>query len=171
MGYLNMSCEPIKDFEDESSAMEELDLPNDFKDLPIRIDWRSELPGNITVPRVELHSVVLDFAAVSFLDISALKGLKTALKELIRIEVEVYIAACDPYILAKLHSCCFFDDEVKPSIFFLTLHDAMLHILERHPEVTESKRPHLEKIVTTVTIHQANHSLRSRNMYEPETRF
>lgn len=71
-----MSCGPIKESEDESN-MEELDLPTDFKDLPARIDWNAELPANIVVPRVDLHSLVLDFAAVSFLDISALKGLKT----------------------------------------------------------------------------------------------
>uniref|UniRef100_A0A8C9YQ59 Solute carrier family 26 member 3 n=1 Tax=Sander lucioperca TaxID=283035 RepID=A0A8C9YQ59_SANLU len=137
-GFLNTSCGFIKESEDESN-MEELDLPTDFKDLPVRIDWSTELPANIIVPRVDLHSLVLDFAAVSFLDISALKGLKTALKELIRVEVEVYIVACDPYILKKLHDCCFFDDEVQSSMFFLTLHDAMLHILKKHPESTEKK--------------------------------
>uniref|UniRef100_A0AAQ4P4S3 STAS domain-containing protein n=1 Tax=Gasterosteus aculeatus aculeatus TaxID=481459 RepID=A0AAQ4P4S3_GASAC len=61
------------------------------------------------------------------------------LKELIRVEVEVYIVACDPYILEKLHDCCFFDDEVQPSMFFLTLHDAMLYIHEKHPGSTEKK--------------------------------
>uniref|UniRef100_A0A671Y813 Solute carrier family 26 member 3 n=1 Tax=Sparus aurata TaxID=8175 RepID=A0A671Y813_SPAAU len=130
-GFLNTSFQPIKELEDESN-MEELDQPTDFKDLPVRIDWNGELPANIVVPRVDLHSLVLDFAAVSFLDISALR-------ELIRVEVEVYIVACDPYILEKLHDCCFFDDEVQPSMFFLTLHDAMLHILEKHPESTEKK--------------------------------
>lgn len=74
-GFLNTSFQPIKELEDESN-MEELDQPTDFKDLPVRIDWNGELPANIVVPRVDLHSLVLDFAAVSFLDISALKGLK-----------------------------------------------------------------------------------------------
>lgn len=49
----------------------------DFKDLPVRIDWNADLPANISVPKLDLHSLILDFAAVSFLDISALKGLKT----------------------------------------------------------------------------------------------
>lgn len=57
--------------------MGELDQPNDFNDLPARINWNVKLPADIIVPRVEIHSLVLDFAAVSFLDISALKGLKT----------------------------------------------------------------------------------------------
>ncbi|XP_071393113.1 chloride anion exchanger-like [Centroberyx affinis] len=173
-GFLNTSCRPIKESEDESN-MEDLDLPTDFKDLPVRIDWNAELPANISVPRVELHSLILDFAAVSFLDISALKGLKTALKELIRVEIEVYIVACDTYILEKLHSCGFFDDEVEPTMFFLTLHDAMLHILEKHPETTE-KKSNYEKIVTTVTVHHpinSGGSLRSRDRYvpDPETKF
>ncbi|KAJ0037058.1 hypothetical protein NL108_018119, partial [Boleophthalmus pectinirostris] len=93
-GYLNMCPEPYKEVDGEDSV-EELDLPTDLKDLPIQVDWRGELPVNVNVPPVDLHSLVLDFAAVSFLDVSALKGLKTALKELIRIEVEVYIVACD----------------------------------------------------------------------------
>nr|XP_061809322.1 chloride anion exchanger-like [Nerophis lumbriciformis] len=134
-GYLQWtSCGPFKESVELESNAEELDMPTDFKDLPARVDWNAELPANIAVPRVDLHSLVLDFAAVSFLDVSALKGLKVALKEFIRIEVDVYIVACDPYILEKLHQCSFFDDEVKPSIFFLTLHDAVLHILDKHPE-------------------------------------
>lgn len=109
----------------EDSDNEELDKPIDFKDLPICIDWNAELPANMVVPRVDIHSLVLDFAAVSFLDISGLKGLKTVresvstdpniflllplfplppssplfllqlLKELVRVEVEIYIVACD----------------------------------------------------------------------------
>uniref|UniRef100_A0AAQ5YLI4 STAS domain-containing protein n=1 Tax=Amphiprion ocellaris TaxID=80972 RepID=A0AAQ5YLI4_AMPOC len=59
------------------------------------IDWNAELPVNLSVPPVEIHSLILDFAAVSFLDISALTGLKTLLRELIRVEVDVYIVACD----------------------------------------------------------------------------
>ncbi|XP_068162837.1 chloride anion exchanger-like isoform X2 [Antennarius striatus] len=170
-GFLNTSCGSINETEEEGN-MEDLDLPTDFKDLPIRIDWDAELPANIAVPRVEVHSLVLDFAAVSFLDISALKGLKTMLRELIRVEVEVYIVACDTYILEKLHSCCFFDEEVQPSMFYLTLHDAMLHILEKHPESTEKKFGN-DMITTTVTVHNPGSSLRSRerNAAATETRF
>ncbi|XP_041820353.1 solute carrier family 26 member 3 [Chelmon rostratus] len=113
---------------------EELDLPTDVKDLPFRIDWNAKFPANISVPRVDLHSLILDFSAVSFLDISALKGLKTALKEFIRVDVDVYIVSCDVYILEKLHSCMFFDDELLTSMFFPTLHDAMLHVLEKHED-------------------------------------
>ncbi|XP_033930642.1 solute carrier family 26 member 3 [Pseudochaenichthys georgianus] len=114
--------------------VEDSDRPSDLNDLPIRVNWNAELPANISVPRVDLHSLILDFSAVSFLDISAMKGLKTALKEFVRVDVDVYIVSCDAYILEKLHSCLFFDEEILTSMFFPTLHDAALHVLEKHQE-------------------------------------
>lgn len=59
--------------------IETLDLPTDVKDLHFRIDWNADLPGNIQVPRVNVHSLILDFSTVSFIDISAVKGLKMVL--------------------------------------------------------------------------------------------
>lgn len=67
--------------------MEDLDQPVDFSDLPIQVNWRSELPVNVSVPPVDIHSLVLDFSAVSFIDISALKGLKTVNDVLIFLSV------------------------------------------------------------------------------------
>ncbi|KAL0962856.1 hypothetical protein UPYG_G00346390 [Umbra pygmaea] len=176
-GLLLTSSGPIDDSENDSN-MEDLDKPIDFKDLPLEVNWNLELPGNIQVPRVEIHSLILDFSAVSFLDISALKGLKAAIKEFIWVEVEVYIVACDAHIQEKLHSCMFFDDDVKSSMLFLTLHDAMLYVLEKHPEYPEKNKIY-EKVVTTATIHgnQGNGlgSFRKRDAFvhveEPETKF
>uniref|UniRef100_A0A8C2EQI9 Solute carrier family 26 member 3, tandem duplicate 2 n=1 Tax=Cyprinus carpio TaxID=7962 RepID=A0A8C2EQI9_CYPCA len=133
---LQATCSmPIEESEDESN-MEDLDKPTDYSDLPIQVNWSADLPANIRVPPVNIHSLILDFSAVSFLDISALKGLKAALKEFIRVSVDVYIVGCDPYIIEKLRNCKFFDDEIKTSIFFLTIHDAMLFIHESHPPKT-----------------------------------
>ncbi|XP_015261488.1 PREDICTED: chloride anion exchanger [Gekko japonicus] len=121
----------LNDSEDEldNNSIEELDRPTDTKDLPIQIDWNSDLPSNITVPRVDIHSIILDFSAVSFLDVSAMRVLRETLKEYIRINVDVYIVGIHDGLLDKLERCAFFDDEVKPSMFFLTIHDAVLFIL------------------------------------------
>ncbi|TRY97499.1 hypothetical protein DNTS_013754, partial [Danionella cerebrum] len=118
--------------------LEDLDQPVDYSDLPIQINWSAEIPLNLGVPPVYIHSLILDFSAVSFLDISALEGLKATLKEFIRIDVEVYIVGCDPYIIDKLRNCNFFEDEIKTSIFYLTIHDAILHIHESNPPKTVS---------------------------------
>ncbi|KAM4569884.1 LOW QUALITY PROTEIN: chloride anion exchanger-like [Odontesthes bonariensis] len=76
----------LKDFfnpttDDSNGNFEELDLPIDVKDLPFRINWNDDFPFMSSVPRVNLHSLILDFSAISFLDISALKGLKTVKKK------------------------------------------------------------------------------------------
>lgn len=44
------------------------------------------------------------------------------------------------YIIEKLRECKFFDDEIKTSIFFLTIHDAMLCIHDSHPPITVSEK-------------------------------
>ncbi|XP_036375589.1 chloride anion exchanger-like [Megalops cyprinoides] len=136
-GLLHTGSTPIEELEDEGNT-DDLDQPANFQDLPVQVNWNAELPGHIRVPKIDVHSIILDFSAVSFLDISALKGLRVALKEFIRVDVEVYIVACDSHIFKKLHSCKFFDSEIKTSIFFLTLHDAVLHILEKHPTLPEA---------------------------------
>ncbi|XP_075907549.1 chloride anion exchanger-like [Nelusetta ayraudi] len=115
-----------------SLNIDQLHLPTDVKDLHFRMDWNADLPAHIKVPRVDIHSLILDFSTVSFIDISAVKGLKMALKEFIHIDVEVYIAACDVYVLEKLSSCTFFDNELQTSMFYPTVHDAMLHVLSKH---------------------------------------
>ncbi|EPQ02870.1 Chloride anion exchanger [Myotis brandtii] len=155
----------LKDSDEEldNNQVEELNQPVNTTDLPFQIDWNAHLPLNIAVPKIELHSLILDFSAVSFLDVSSMRGLKSILQDFIRIKVDVYIVGADvtpspltqlpkvetlepPLIsppplpsafsqspvddfIEKLARCEFFDDEVKDSIFFLTIHDAVLHIL------------------------------------------
>lgn len=45
-------------------------------DVEVQVDWTAALPVNVTVPKVNIHSLVMDFTAVSFLDVMAAKSLK-----------------------------------------------------------------------------------------------
>ncbi|KAM9028352.1 chloride anion exchanger isoform 1-T2 [Ara ararauna] len=117
------------DEELDNNKIEELDQPTNMTDLPIQINWGADLPPSITVPRVDIHSIILDFSSVSFLDFSAMRILQKTLKEFVRIDIDIYIAAAHEGLLEKLERCAFFDEEIKPSMFFLTIHDAVLHIL------------------------------------------
>ncbi|ETE56191.1 hypothetical protein L345_18098, partial [Ophiophagus hannah] len=65
----------VTDSEEEldNNKIEELNQPINPKDFPIQIDWNASLPPNIKVPRVDVHSIILDFSAVSFLDVSAMR--------------------------------------------------------------------------------------------------
>ncbi|ELV14264.1 Chloride anion exchanger [Tupaia chinensis] len=88
----------IKDSDSEevdNNQVEELHQPI-TTDLPFQIDWNT-YPLKVLVPQVTLHSLILDFSAVSFLDVSSMRGLKTILQEFIRIEVDVYIVGTDAH--------------------------------------------------------------------------
>ncbi|XP_031963633.1 chloride anion exchanger [Corvus moneduloides] len=117
------------DEELDNNKIEELDQPTIMTDLPIRINWSTDLPPGITVPQVNIHSIILDFSSVSFLDFSAMTVLRKTLKEFVRLNIDVYIAGAHGGLLDKLERSAFFDEEIKPSMFFLTIHDAVLHIL------------------------------------------
>uniref|UniRef100_A0A667G608 Solute carrier family 26 member 3 n=1 Tax=Lynx canadensis TaxID=61383 RepID=A0A667G608_LYNCA len=164
----------FKDSDEEldNNQIEGLDQPINTTDLPFEIDWNADLPLNTMVPKISLHSLILDFSAVSFLDISSMRGLKTLLQEFIRINVDVYIVGSDDDFIEKLVQCEFFDDEVKDSIFFLTIHDAVLHILMKKDysaskfNSSQEKQPKFDFTINT------NGGLRNRECQVPvETKF
>ncbi|XP_042324613.1 pendrin [Sceloporus undulatus] len=138
-GTTNEAFEPDEDPEDPT----DFDIPT--KEVEIQVDWNSELPVKVNVPKVPLHSLIFDFGAVSFLDVVAVRVIKTILKEFERIDVKVYIASHLDHIIKTLEHCAFFDDNIKKEMFFLTVHDAVLHIQNQimHRDIQD---PIFEKI-------------------------
>lgn len=49
------------------------------------------------------------------------------------------------HVYKKMQDCFFFDDQVKPDIFFLTVHDAVLYI-EDFRKHMDGRDPLLEKV-------------------------
>ncbi|XP_053572550.1 pendrin-like [Bombina bombina] len=141
-GTDNEAFEPDDDPEDQE---EEDNQVVQTKEVEIQVDWNSELPVKVSVPKVSIHSIVFDFAQITFLDVVAVRTLKVIFKEFKRIDVDVYIAAYDDQVLAKMETCLFFDDVIKPDIFFLTVHDAVLYI-EDKIKYSDGHDPLLEKI-------------------------
>ncbi|XP_077107053.1 pendrin-like [Ranitomeya variabilis] len=135
-------------YESEDDPEDPQGLENDgiqTKEIEIQVDWNSELPVKVSVPKVSIHSIILDFSQITFLDVVAVKVLKLIYKEFKRIDVDPYIAACDDNMFKKLEICNFFDDTIKPDVFFLTVHDAVLHI-ENTQQFRNGHDPLLEKI-------------------------
>ncbi|XP_042728630.1 chloride anion exchanger [Lagopus leucura] len=160
------------DDELDNNRMEELDQPTDMADLPVQINWDAELPPGIVVPRVDIHSIVLDFSAVSFLDFSAMRVLQKTLKEFVRIDIDIYIAGANEGFLEKLERCAFFDEEIKPSMFFLTIHDAVLHILLKKDIASSPKLKLAEKGSSNDYVITTSNGLRSQESTIPaETKF
>nr|XP_004652926.1 chloride anion exchanger [Jaculus jaculus] len=168
------TVDTLKDSDEEldNNQIEELDRPINTADFPFEIDWNADLPLNIAIPKISLHSLILDFSAVSFLDVSSMRGLKTILQEFIRIKVDVYIVGTDDDFIDKLARCQFFDDEVTDSIFFLTIHDAVLHILMKKDYSASKLNSTQEKEMKFDFTINTNGGIRNRECQVPiETKF
>ncbi|KAM4746853.1 pendrin-like [Rhinophrynus dorsalis] len=140
-GTDNEGFEPDDDPEDLEPENPEVQI----KEVEIQVDWNSELPVKVSVPKVTIHSVIFDFGQINFLDVVAVRSLKLIFKEFRRIDVEPYIAAYEDKVLKKMESCLFFDDALKPDICFLTVHDAVLYI-ENRRKFLDGHDPILETI-------------------------
>ncbi|XP_070950787.1 pendrin isoform X2 [Macaca nemestrina] len=142
-GSTNNAFEPDEDIEDP----EELDTPT--KEIEIQVDWNSELPVKVNVPKVPIHSLVLDCGAISFLDVVGVRSLRVIVKEFQRIDVNVYFASLQDYVIEKLEQCGFFDDNIRKDTFFLTVHDAILY-LQNQVKSQEGQ----DSILETITLIQ-----------------
>lgn len=59
-----------------SKELDDLTPALNVSSISSQLKIPSAVKFHISVPRVDLHSLILDFSAVSFVDISAVKGLK-----------------------------------------------------------------------------------------------
>lgn len=69
-GTTNEGFESDEDLEDSADP----DIPT--KEVEIQVDWNSELPVKVNIPKVPLHSLIFDFGAVSFMDVVAVRAMR-----------------------------------------------------------------------------------------------
>ncbi|XP_043823975.1 pendrin [Dromiciops gliroides] len=144
-GIVSDACATNQGFEPDEDPEDPEDLNIPTKEVEIRVDWNSELPVKVNVPKVPIHSLILDFGAVSFLDIVAVRSLRMIVKEFHRIDVNVYFASLKDHVIAKLEQCGFYEDNIVKDMFFLTVHDAVLYI-QSQIKMQTIEDPILEKI-------------------------
>uniref|UniRef100_A0A672UJ01 Solute carrier family 26 member 4 n=1 Tax=Strigops habroptila TaxID=2489341 RepID=A0A672UJ01_STRHB len=132
-------------FETDEEPEDNQDLQVPTKEVEIQVDWNSELPVKVNIPKVPIHSLILDFGAVTFLDIVAVRSIKTIIREFERIDVRVYFASYQDNLISQLERSAFFDDTVRRDTFFLTVHDAVLYI-RNQMTYSENQDPIFEKV-------------------------
>ncbi|XP_071590009.1 pendrin isoform X3 [Heliangelus exortis] len=132
-------------FETDEEPEDNEDMQVPTKEVEIQVDWNSELPVKVNIPKVPIHSLILDFGAVTFLDIVAVRSIKTIIREFERIDVRVYFASYQDNLISQLERSAFFDDIVRKDIFFLTVHDAVLYI-RNQMTYSDNQDPIFEKI-------------------------
>lgn len=90
MGTDNEGFDPDDDIEE----LEKEENP-EVRDVEVQVDWNSELPINVTVPKVTIHSLIFDFGQISFVDVVAVRSLKVVSNILISCKIQyVYNIPC-----------------------------------------------------------------------------
>uniref|UniRef100_A0A9J8BIK7 STAS domain-containing protein n=1 Tax=Cyprinus carpio carpio TaxID=630221 RepID=A0A9J8BIK7_CYPCA len=74
-----------------------------------------------------IHTIVLDFTPVNFIDSVGAKTIKSVIKEFATVDVKVVLAGCSRTLLSDLRTLKFFCEPVTPDLIFPTIHDAVLH--------------------------------------------
>uniref|UniRef100_A0A8C5X6D6 Solute carrier family 26 member 4 n=1 Tax=Malurus cyaneus samueli TaxID=2593467 RepID=A0A8C5X6D6_9PASS len=145
--------------DEEPEDNQDLQVPT--KEVEIQVDWNSELPVKVNIPKVPIHSLILDFGAVTFLDIVAVRSIKTIIKEFERIDVRVYFASYQDNLISQLERSAFFDDTVRKDIFFLTVHDAVLYI-RNQMAYSDNQDPIFEKVRISINHHLCHGTVKNR---------
>ncbi|XP_015666174.1 prestin [Protobothrops mucrosquamatus] len=78
------------------------------------------------IPGSHVHSIILDFSPVNFVDSVGAKALQSIIKEYEEIGVSVYITACNGSVMDNLTRLHFFEKAALWDSFFPSVHDAVL---------------------------------------------
>ncbi|XP_051281647.1 solute carrier family 26 member 6 [Dicentrarchus labrax] len=77
------------------------------------------------------HSIILDISATSFVDTVTVKTLKNIFRDFGEIDLDIYLAGCQACVVEQLETAGFFSESIPKSRLFVTVHDAVLHILHK----------------------------------------
>ncbi|TKS77695.1 Solute carrier family 26 member 6 [Collichthys lucidus] len=77
------------------------------------------------------HSIILDISTTSFVDTATVKTLKNIFRDFGEIDLDIYLACCQASVVEQLETSGFFSEAIPKSRLFVTVHDAVLHILHK----------------------------------------
>ncbi|XP_025953428.1 prestin isoform X1 [Dromaius novaehollandiae] len=122
-------------------ANEELPVNGQFTSVDDSVQDRS--PDELEYfmePKTNVHSLILDFTPVNFVDSVGAKTLKSIIKEYKEVGVCVYIAGCSGPVMNELTRLNFFENTVTRDLLFHSIHDAVLacHVKDSSASQTAS---------------------------------
>uniref|UniRef100_A0A3Q3GPG3 Solute carrier family 26 member 6, like 2 n=1 Tax=Kryptolebias marmoratus TaxID=37003 RepID=A0A3Q3GPG3_KRYMA len=101
---------------------------------PITIDKNNQKDGggeDGRACRSGIHSIILDLSTTSFVDTVTVKMLKTIFRDFRAVDLDIYLAGCQACVVEQLEKANFFSESVPKSRLFVSVHDAVLHILSK----------------------------------------
>uniref|UniRef100_A0A8B9PLB5 Solute carrier family 26 member 5 n=1 Tax=Apteryx owenii TaxID=8824 RepID=A0A8B9PLB5_APTOW len=100
-------------------------------------------------PKTNVHSLILDFTPVNFVDSVGAKTLKSIIKEYKEVGVCVYIAGCNGPVMNELTRLNFFENTVTRDLLFHSIHDA---VLACHVKDASASQTTEENLVCSATV-------------------
>nr|XP_019951741.1 PREDICTED: solute carrier family 26 member 6-like [Paralichthys olivaceus] len=79
----------------------------------------------------DIHSIILDISTTGFVDTVTTNTLKNIFRDFGGIDINIYLAGCQACVVEQLDTAGFFSESIPKSRLFVTVHDAVLHILKK----------------------------------------
>ncbi|CAM5125986.1 unnamed protein product [Eretmochelys imbricata] len=97
---------------------------------------------SLGLKKPELHSLILDFTPVNFVDTVCIKILKNIFRDFREIEVDVFLVGCHASVIDQLEKGNFFSQTITKHHLFASVHNAITY-------VTRGKGQNMPQPVTT----------------------
>ncbi|XP_058718158.1 prestin-like [Poecile atricapillus] len=107
-------------------ASDDLPVNGKFEDSNVQDTDVHEEHDHFVEPKTNIHSLILDFTPVNFVDSVGAKTLKAIIKEYKEVGVYVCISSCSGPVMDELTRLNFFDGSVTRELVFHSIHDAVL---------------------------------------------
>ncbi|XP_062977681.1 solute carrier family 26 member 6 [Elgaria multicarinata webbii] len=89
---------------------------------------------SLGLEKPSLHSLILDFTPVNFVDTVCIKTLKNIFKDFQEIEVDVFLAGCHGSVISQMERGNFFSQTITKHQLFASVHDAVTYIIRNQGE-------------------------------------
>uniref|UniRef100_A0A8C8M4Z7 STAS domain-containing protein n=1 Tax=Oncorhynchus tshawytscha TaxID=74940 RepID=A0A8C8M4Z7_ONCTS len=80
----------------------------------------------------DTHTIILDLSTASFVDTVTVIMLNNIFRDYREIDIDIYLAGCQVCVVEQLSRASFFSESIPKSRLFTTVHDAVLHSLQRN---------------------------------------
>ncbi|XP_042540607.1 prestin isoform X4 [Dipodomys spectabilis] len=122
--------------EEDGTKPEEEDDEVKYPPIVIKNTFPEELQ-RFMPPRETVHTIILDFTQVNFIDSVGVKTLAGIVKEYGDVGIYVYLAGCSAQVVNDLTRNRFFENPALQELLFYSIHDAVLG--SQHREALEQE--------------------------------
>ncbi|KAM6925159.1 solute carrier family 26 member 6 [Xenentodon cancila] len=119
-GQVNWAYQPDSNISDSGSR---------FKESITPVSPHDEKKGEAC--ELVTHSIILDVSSTSFVDTATAKTLTNIFRDFGEVDLDIYLAGCQAVVVDQLERADVFTESFPKSRLFVSVHDAVLHILKK----------------------------------------